>query len=227
MNKAIGYARVSTAEQADSGLSLEAQRAKIRAYCQLHDLELVEIIEDGATGKHLDRPGVQRVLKAVRGRHTNTIVIAKLDRITRSVQDLGTLLEVFARYQVAFASVAETLDTSTAAGRLVLHVMGSVAQWEREAIAERTSDALSALRARGRRVSRHAPYGYRHTSDGKLREHTREQAGIRLARQLRLEDGLSLRKIATRLQLAGYASRAGTPLSAKTVRRMILEEVAA
>ena len=94
----VGYTRVSTKEQADSGVSLTAQRAKIKAYATLHDLELVEVIEDaGQSGKSLDRPGMARLLKSVRSRKVKGIIVAKLDRLTRSVRDLGELVELFRR----------------------------------------------------------------------------------------------------------------------------------
>ncbi len=167
--RAIGYVRVSTRDQADHGHSLEAQRAKIEAYAVLHDLELSEvIIDDGQSAKSLDRPGMAKLLALIRKRQTDCVVIAKLDRITRSVRDLGELVELFQRSGVEFASVADNIDTSTAAGRLVLNVMASVAQWEREAIGERTAEAMAHMRTNGRRISRHAPYGFRHTDDGGL-----------------------------------------------------------
>src|SRR5580693_8604724 len=109
----IGYVRVSTDKQAERGCSLEAQAEKIRA------MALVD------AGK----------VKAV--------IVAKLDRLTRSVKDLCELLERFERKGVALVSVAESLDTGSAAGRLVLNIMAAVSQWEREAIGERTRDALS------------------------------------------------------------------------------------
>ncbi len=84
---------------------------------------------------------MERLLALVDARKVDTVIIAKLDRLTRSVKDLALLLERFTRRGVALVSVAESLDTNTAAGRLVLNIMVSVSQWEREAIGERTRDA--------------------------------------------------------------------------------------
>ncbi len=156
--KAIGYTRVSTRDQADSGASLASQRAKIEAYAVLHDLELVEVIEDaGYSAKSLDRPGMTKLLRLIRGRKVDVVIVAKLDRITRSVRDLGELIDLFQRSGVEFASVADHIDTSTASGPLVLNVMGSVSQWEREVIGERTAEALAVMRSNGRRISRQLP----------------------------------------------------------------------
>ncbi len=76
-------------------------------------------------------------------KRTHYLIVAKLDRLTRSVKDLAELLERFERKGVALVSVAESLDTGSAAGRLVLNITAAVSQWEREAIGERTKDALS------------------------------------------------------------------------------------
>ncbi len=220
---AIGYTRVSPRDQADSGASLEAQRTKIEAYAVLHDLELVEVIEDaGHSAKSLDRPGMTRLLNLIRGRKVGVVIVAKLDRITRSVRDLGELIELFQRSGVEFASVADHLDTSTASGRLVLNVMGSVSQWEREAIGERTSEALAVMRSNGRRISRHAPYGYRLNGQGWI-EDEREQEAICLMRRLRTE-GLSLRQITERLQTQGFTSRTGKRLSPQLIANVLNRE---
>src|SRR5712692_7875085 len=89
-----------------------------------------------------------------------TVIIAKLDRLTRSVKDLAELLEQFQRRGVSLVSVAESLDTGSAAGRLVINIMTAVSQWEREAIGERTRDAMQHKRANGQCVGNLA-YGYR------------------------------------------------------------------
>ncbi len=219
---AIGYVRVSTRDQADNGSSLAAQRAKIEAYAVMHDLQLVEVITDaGLSAKSLDRPGMTRLLGLIRRRAVSVVVVAKLDRITRSVRDLGELVDLFKRSGVEFASVGDHIDTSTAAGRLVLNVMGSVTQWEREAIGERTSEALQALRAQGRRISRHAPYGFRSDGNGRWVVDDAEQHAIGLIFRLRAT-GLSLRQIAAELEREGFRSRTGKGrLSPPTIAKVL------
>jgi site-specific DNA recombinase len=88
---AIGYIRVSTDKQAERGLSLDAQREKLRAMAVVHDTELAEIIVDAESAKNLDRPGMKRILDLVRGGGVDTVIVAKLDRLTRSVRDLVDL----------------------------------------------------------------------------------------------------------------------------------------
>jgi site-specific DNA recombinase len=97
---------------------------------------------------------MERLLSLVDSRAVSTVIIAKLDRLTRSVKDLAELLERFTRRGVSLVSVADSLDTRSAAGRLVLNIMVSVSQWEREAIGERTRDAMHHKRANGERVGR-------------------------------------------------------------------------
>ncbi len=219
-SKAIGYTRVSPRDQAASSVSLVSQRMKIEAYATMHDLDLVEVIEDaGFSAKSLDRPGMAELLRLIRGCKVGVVIVAKLDRITRSVRDLGELIDVFQRSGVEFASVADHIDTSTASGRLVLNVMGSVSQWEREAIGERTAEALAVMRSNGRRISRHAPYGYRLNGQGWI-EDEREQQAICIMRRLRGE-GLSLRQIAQELQDQGFTSRTGKRLSPQLIANVL------
>src|SRR6516225_11486199 len=148
--KAIGYVRVSTDRQAEQGVSLEAQEAKIRAMATVQGAELFEVIVDGGeSAKNLNRPGLQRLLGLVDSGKVEAVIIAKLDRLTRSVKDLCNLLELFEKRGVALISVAESLDTASAAGRLVITIMAAVSQWERETIGERTRDALRHKRTSG------------------------------------------------------------------------------
>jgi len=163
--RAIGYARVSTDKQADGGVSLEAQQEKIRAMAVVQGAALLDLIVDaGESAKTLDRPGMERLLALVDARKVDTVIIAKLDRLTRSVKDLALLLEHFTRRGVALVSVAESLDTNTAAGRLVLNIMMSVSQWEREAIGERTRDAMAHMKAT-RQAYSPTPYGFERNGD--------------------------------------------------------------
>src|SRR5438874_1996729 len=142
--RTIAYLRVSTDKQADRGVSLDAQRAKLKAYAELYELDLVEIIVDaGQSAKSLDRPGLQRALGMLKGGEADALLVVKVDRLTRSVADLGALVErYFAPGKAALLSVGEKIDTRSAAGRLVLNVLASVTQWDREAIGERTAMAM-------------------------------------------------------------------------------------
>jgi DNA invertase Pin-like site-specific DNA recombinase len=209
----VAYVRVSTDKQADRGVSLEAQRAKVRAYSDLYALELVDVIEDaGFSAKALERPGLERALGMLRSGQAEALLVVKLDRLTRSVRDLGQLVEdYFADADgPALLSVSEQIDTRTAAGRLVLNVLGAVSQWEREAIGERTSAAMQHKASRGEYIGGDAPFGYRLAQDGRLRE----------ARVLRAS-GLSLRAVAARLEGLGHRTRTGRAFAPVQVARMV------
>ena len=99
-------------------------------------------MDGGESAKNLNRPGMERWLSLVDQGKVRTVIIARLDRLTRSVKDLAELLERFQRRGVSLVSVAESLDTGSAAGRPVINIMTAVSQWEREAIGERTRDAM-------------------------------------------------------------------------------------
>jgi DNA invertase Pin-like site-specific DNA recombinase len=200
---------VSTDKQADFGCSLEAQQEKIRAMAVVQGADLVEVIVDAESAKSLRRPGMERLLELADARAVDVVIIATLDRLTCSVKDLAELLEKFARRGVALVSVAESLDTGSAAGRLVLNIMVSVSQWEREAIGERTKDAMRHKRSKGERVGT-VRFGYRLASDGmQLEADEAEQSILSRIRGMRAA-GHTMRQIADALNRQGYTTRRGT-----------------
>ena len=205
--KVIGYIRVSTQEQATSGVSLEAQKEKLRAYAGLYDLEIIEIIEDaGHSAKNLNRPGIQRALEMLQAGEAQGLLIAKLDRLTRSVADMDALIrQYFGENGNSLFSVADQVDTRTAAGRLVLNVLMSVAQWERETIGERTREALAYKKHKGEKLGAPA-----------LGETTEEIETLLYIKELR-EKGLTLRAIAQRLKNEGIMTKRGGKWGPQTV----------
>ena len=219
--RAIGYVRVSTDTQADRGVSLEAQVEKIRAMATVHDVELLDVLGDaGESAKDLDRPGMVRILEMVGSRAVGMVIVAKLDRLTRSVKDLAVLLEQFQRRGVSLVSVAESLDTGSASGRLVLNIMVSVSQWEREAIGERTRDAMRHKKAKLEFVG-NAPYGYRQAADKRhVEPEPGEQAILERIQRLR-KGGKSLRKIAEQLNRLKIRTRQGSPWRHEYVARLL------
>ncbi|MGH7642832.1 MAG: recombinase family protein [Candidatus Dormibacteria bacterium] len=153
--KVVGYARVSTLEQADSGLGLEAQRRAIRSECERRGWELVGIEEDaGWSGKVTSRPGLQRALGACEGGTADGLVVAKLDRLSRSVQHAAALLVQAERSGWALVALDLGVDLSTPSGEVMAHVLAAIAQFERRLIGQRTKDALAVRRAQGVRLGR-------------------------------------------------------------------------
>ena len=152
----IGYARVSTDEQALYGYGLDAQEAKLREHARRAGAEMVVIRDEGSSGKTLERPGLMRALTRIAAGDADGLVVAKLDRLTRSVIDFAMILEWFSAAGALLVALDFDLDTSTPSGRLVATIMAGVAEWERGIIAQRTRDGLAAARAQGRPVGRPA-----------------------------------------------------------------------
>jgi DNA invertase Pin-like site-specific DNA recombinase len=200
---------------------LEAQEAKIRAMATVQGTDLTEVIVDGGeSAKSMNRAGMQKVLGLVNSGAVHAVVVAKLDRLTRSVKDLCSLLELFEKRKVALISVAESLDTGSAAGRLVITIMGAVSQWEREAIAERTRDALRQKKSTGLRVG-NIPFGYRLASDGRHLDPEPVEQSVLLALQQLRASGRSLRATAAELNRSGYRTRRGSEWRQEHVRRVL------
>lgn len=219
--RVLAYVRVSTEKQADGGHSLEAQRAKVAAWCALHDAELVNVFEDaGLSASTLDRPALAGALAELAAGRADALLVVKLDRLTRSTRDLGDLLDRAAAEGWALLSVAESLDTSTAAGRLVVSVLGAVAQWEREAVGERTAAAMGAMKAAGLYCGGTVPYGYRVDDEGRLVADEAELAVKRAAAELRAA-GLSLRAVGAALEARGLLMRGGGQWNARSVARLV------
>jgi site-specific DNA recombinase len=226
MTKTVAYIRVSSTDQADNGHSLSVQREKVELYAKLHGLELVAVIEDaGVSAKTLDRPGLQRALAMLDQGEAGALLICKLDRLTRSVSDLGKLIETHfgEKGKAALMSVSDSIDTRSAAGRLVLNVLASVSQWEREIIVERTTDTMQSLKASGRIYSR--PVLGFNSIDGKLVPNDAEQALIARISSMR-SAGLSFGKIADKFNAEGVPTKRGGTWASMTIKK-ILDRVTA
>lgn len=152
--RAIGYLRVSTAEQADSGAGLTAQRTAITAEASRRGWDL-EFIEDaGISGATMDRPGLQTALARLDMGSADILCVAKLDRISRSVNQGSAIIERAQRKGWSLVALDFGLDMSTPAGEMVASVLLSTAQYERRLIGQRTKDALAAKKAAGVRLGR-------------------------------------------------------------------------
>lgn len=152
----VGYVRVSTGDQADSGLGLDAQRRAIEVEADRRGWHLAAILEDaGASAKSMNgRPALAEALAILDAGNAAGLVVAKLDRVTRSTMDAAVLMERAARKGWKLVALDLGVDTTTPTGELVASVMAAVAQWERRAIGARTREALAAKRAQGVRLGR-------------------------------------------------------------------------
>lgn len=202
------YTRVSTEEQSREGVSLAHQESKCRAQASVHDWEVVGHYQDaGKSAKSLKRDGIQELIELVRNKEVDAVIIYKLDRITRSISDLDFLIQLFNKKGVALVSVQDAIDTSTASGRLVLHLLGTVSQWEREQISERVSHALQFKKEQSEKYCGITPYGFNIQGD-KLIEDTYEQEIISQIHSFK-ESGYSFQRIANCLNNQGVETRLG------------------
>ena len=226
----IGYVRVSTGKQADSGLGLAAQRQKLEAWATFHGRELVIIEDAGVSGSTLNRPGWRRIESALREGSiilhdrrfldafpaVEGVVVVKLDRITRSVRDLLALVDEYFTGDDApgFVSCSEAIDTTTPMGRFVLTIFGALGQLEREMISERTSDAMQEAKRQGRIVGP-VPVGRRDRGDG-FHEDDPEQ----FACWLFVGDIDSFTEAASVANEGGLRRAGGSPWDRKSIKRL-------
>ena len=221
MNAGIGSSWVSSENQANQGVSLDNQMAKIEAYASLKDLELFEIIEDaGISAKNLNRPGAQRVIDLARSVKVNAVIVYKLDRMFRSTVDALEVTQKFDKWGVSFHSIQETLDTQSAMDRFFFTLTAALWEMERGIVAERTRATLAHKKAKGERVGT-IQYGFRLSIDGKsLVKNPYEQALVKKAKALRAS-GLSLGKIGSTLEAQGFTAQNGGSLAAQQIKNTL------
>jgi site-specific DNA recombinase len=214
---AIIYARVSTDEQAQNGVSLDAQLAACTQYAQAHGLGIADVIVDaGLSGKSSDRPGYQKLVKLVTGKKIQHVICMKLDRLSRSTIDTLHLLNLMAAKDVQLHLTDSGLvDSQSSDGELMMTLRAAFAQAERRKISERTKAALDRKRELGQRISGKAPYGYVF-DDGRVVENHAEQAVIGVVRRLKNE-GLSVLQIIRQLASQGFTNRQGNEFSESTI----------
>jgi DNA invertase Pin-like site-specific DNA recombinase len=186
VERVIAYCRVSTDEQARNGSSLAGQREAIASECKRRGWNLMRTVEDaGYSGKSLRRPGIQAALRELESGHADGLVVAKLDRLSRSMRDFTALLERARKEGWALTALDADVDTSTAAGEAMAHVIATFARFESRRIGERTAEGIA--RRRQRRPKE--PWGRRPEVPAEVVRRIRRQR----------KAGWSLSKIADRL----------------------------
>lgn len=206
---AIGYIRVSTDGQAESGAGLAAQRAAIQGECDRRGLPLAEILEDAAvSAKTLDRPQVQRALAMLAAGEASVLVVGKLDRLSRSIADFAGVVRRAEREHWAILACDLGVDMTTPTGGLLANVTASVAEWERKIISARTKEALAARKAAGVRLGRP------------------RLLAAAVAERIRAERdaGSTLQAIADRLNTDGLLTPSGCVWSPSLVRKVTVQE---
>jgi site-specific DNA recombinase len=160
------YTRKSTGEGLDRDFnSLEAQREAAEAFILSQRDEglgaLPERYDDGGfRGGNLEGPALERLLADIRASEVDCVVVYKVDRLSRSLLDFARIIEIFERQSISFVSVTQQFNTTNSLGRLTLNILLSFAQFEREIIADRTRDKISAVRRKGKWTGGHPMLGY-------------------------------------------------------------------
>src|ERR1700712_3112889 len=206
------YTRKSSEEGLDQAFSsLDAQREACAAYILSQASEgwvaLSDIYDDGGlSGGTLARPALQRLLGEIAAGRVDTVVVYKVDRLTRSLMDFSKLVETFDKAGTSFVSVTQSFNTTTSMGRLTLNMLLSFAQFEREVTAERIRDKIAASKAKGMWMGGTPPIGY--APNGRTLKVIDAQASlIRSIFDLYLELG-NVRGVAERLEQGGARSPA-------------------
>jgi site-specific DNA recombinase len=205
------YTRKSSEEGLEQDFnSLHAQRESCEAFIRSQRAEgwrLIETAYDdgGLSGGTLERPALQHLLTDIRERRVDTVVVYKVDRLTRSLMDFAKIVELFDRHGVTFVAITQQFNTTTSMGRLTLNILLSFAQFEREVIGERVRDKIAASKKKGMWMGGVAPLGYEVT-DRKLTVIPEEAATVRLIFRRYLELG-SVRLLKQDLEQTGIRSK--------------------
>jgi DNA invertase Pin-like site-specific DNA recombinase len=222
---AVLYTRVSTTKQAEEGVSLEAQEARLRSWAAGQGIEVAGVhVDAGLSGGRADnRPGLQAALADVCKRR-GVLVVYSLSRVARSTRDALAIAERLEKAGADLVSLSEAIDTTSAAGKMVFRMLAVLAEFERVLISERTLSAMDHLRRQGRKVSGNIPFGFDETEGGRLVPNEREQEVLALIRKMR-DGGASFRDIVRELEVASVPTKSGlltwTPA---TIRGVLLRD---
>jgi site-specific DNA recombinase len=223
------YCRVSSDERLDQSFnSIDAQKEAGLAYIASQRAEGWialgdDYIDPGFSGGNMERPGLRRLLANIEAGRVDIVVVYKIDRLTRSLADFAKMVEVFERGGVSFVSVTQQFNTTTSMGRLMLNVLLSFAQFEREVTGERIRDKIAASKAKGMWMGGYAPLGYR------IEEHRLVvvEAEARLVKRL-FADFVRCRSttdMVRQLAAEGITAKSGKPFSKQTLYKLLHNRV--
>lgn len=205
--KTILYIRVSTTQQVNDGISLEAQEQRLIQYCEFNGLEVVGILKDeGLSGSNANREGYRKLMDMVKTKEIDAVAVYSLSRFARNTVEVLKSIELMNKNNIQFHSLTEKIDTTSPTGRFFLTTLAALGQLEREQISERTKDALAHKKSKGERTGG-IPFGYELDEDGiHLIENQREQSIISIVLSLK-ELGYSYRNIAKELENRGLKNK--------------------
>jgi len=226
MNVAI-YIRVSTEDQAKDGYSLEVQREYLESFAEREGQVIFKVYQDdGISGYSTERPALKDLLKDAKERKFNLVLVHKIDRFSRNLKDLLTLVDELSSYGVGFKSATEPFDTTTSAGKLMFQQLGSFAEFERNRLAERVFPGMIKGVQQGNwQGARYAPYGYTYNKATKLLEVDEKAAKVVNLIYTMCLAGKSIRSITEYLTKKGYRNRNGNIFSTKLIGDILKNRV--
>lgn len=214
--KVAAYVRVSSQEQFEHGFSIRAQEDKLISFAESQDWEVVKVYrEEGRSAKDMERPALKQLLADMKNSTFDVVLVHKLDRLTRSVLDANKILQQLEQYDVSFKSATEPYDTTTAQGKMFLNIMASLAQFEREQLAERVKFGMEQSAKEGKWSGGHSPLGYDY-KEGEFRIVEGEAKIVREIFELIKSNGLN--RVADKLNERGYRTKKGARFTAFTVQ---------
>ncbi|MCL2224106.1 MAG: recombinase family protein [Defluviitaleaceae bacterium] len=224
INTAV-YVRVSTDEQAREGFSIRAQEEKLRAYATLKDWNIYSVYADeGISGKDIDgRPAIKQLIADVTSGKVKNVLVYKIDRLTRSTKNLIELVEIFNVNRCAFNSLQESIDTSSATGRMFLKIVGIFAEFERENLAERVRLGIERKAKEGYALnSCVATFGYNRESGNRIQEvNEAEAVTVRRIFDLYLQESKNFSQISIMLNAENIPTKRGKKWSINAVREVL------
>ncbi len=219
--QAIGYIRVSTVQQAEEGLSIEAQENKIRSWCEFNNYDLVNVYKDeGISGFTIDkRDNLKKALSSLK--RGMALVAYSLSRVSRNTVDALSIINQINKIGADFVSITENIETTTATGRMHLSMLASFSQYERDIASERTKFVKQMRTKRQEYNGGWLPYGFRREDEEsvKLVEFKPELEIVKLIKELR-EKGLSYYKISQAFTERNIFNRLGKPFNHKQIERI-------
>jgi len=219
MKQAIGYIRVSTEKQANEGVSLEAQEAKIVTWCKANGYELVKVYVDaGISGKRMDTR--KELLAALASLKKGMALVSySLSRLARSTKDALAIGEAVAKKKADMVSLTEQIDTTTAAGKMMFQMLSVLAEFERNLVAERTTNALQHKKRSGQKYTNQTPYGFE-AIEGRLVE-VKQEAEVVAEIQAARSSGSTLQSIADNLNGRGIPTKTGKTWAPATIHLLL------
>jgi len=219
------YCRVSTEEQAQEGFSIRAQEQKLKDYANVKDWSIYNFyIDEGISGKNItERPAVLRMINDIQAGHIKNVLVFKLDRLTRSVADLVYLMDTFNKNGCAFNSLMESLDTSTASGRMFIKIIGIFAEFERENIAERVRIGKERKAREGFTTGCHyISYGYDRQLGERIQTINETEAqNVRMVFDMYVNRGMSLNAIARNFNMQKITTKQGYMWNSASIKAIL------